>query len=324
MKLPGTKLDFLLNKLQLSLIDIGASGGIHPRWGESSQQSLRVMLFEPEDEARKELQANLGGNVTVRGVGLSSSAGTLPLYVAEKRMCSSVHPRNVEFVNRFPEAHRFDITHTTQIELSTLDDECKAADFDPVDFLKLDAEGHELDILKGASHTLEQLIGLESEVLFSPLYLEATTFAELTTFLTAHGLVLFDLQRYFWKRTGCDRLPSRGQLVIGNALYLQSPEQILARSDLDERRLKAAIRVYGTYGILDGVRILITAERARALLPENIIAEIESVLLELEEIEPQSFFAGACISVRQCSFQAAKQLAKPTGHVYAADLMVQS
>ena len=54
---------------------------------------------------------------------------------------------------------------------------------DRVDFIKLDTQGSELDILHGAGSLLDNCSGLQLEVMFSPLYEGQPLFADVDAYL---------------------------------------------------------------------------------------------------------------------------------------------
>ena len=58
--------------------------------------------------------------------------------------------------------------------------------------MKLDIQGAELEVLKGAKKTLSNTLGLEIEVEFVHLYTNQPLFGDLYTFLSSHNFELMD------------------------------------------------------------------------------------------------------------------------------------
>jgi FkbM family methyltransferase len=70
-----------------------------------------------------------------------------------------------------PELHCASEIGSTTISLSTLDEWALANDIRQIDFLKLDTQGAELDVLRGGEQSLSPVRALEIEVEFNPIYI---------------------------------------------------------------------------------------------------------------------------------------------------------
>jgi hypothetical protein len=112
----------------------------------------------------------------------------------------------------------------------TLDDLCQKEKIENIDFLQIDVQGADLDVLQGAIDTLQEtVVAIEIEVEFSPLYQDQPLFADVDRFLRREGFIFFDLHTDDpWCRRPRAISPihsSRraGQLLWGNALYFRDP-----------------------------------------------------------------------------------------------------
>ncbi len=254
---------------ELSLIDVGAAGGIHPRWGKMENPKTSVLMIEPEARAFDELGDSAEGRIKVSAVALSAGKGTRFLHVARKGMCSSFHKRNFEFVNRFPLKERFDIIGEEETPTESLDDTVSGSGFDIIDFIKLDVEGHENAVISQGQETFGKAIGIEAELVFAPLFVGGAKFCDQHNSFTALGYELYDLQRYYWRRENGRDLPSRGQIIFCNGLYLKTPETVIAEDATDARRVRAALRIYASFGLLDLVKEMHDLSLDRGLLNER-------------------------------------------------------
>lgn len=92
-----------------------------------------------------------------------------------------------------------------------------------IDFLHLDTQGTELEILQGAKGFLSNsIVAVKCEVEFAPLYEGQALFGDVDAFLRRHGFVLFDLSRSRYRRAGFpNEALTRGQLLWGDATYLR-------------------------------------------------------------------------------------------------------
>lgn len=164
-------------------------------------------------------------------VALGRAVGEVPLYVTANPMCSSLYPPNQAYLSRFAGLQEMmSPDFTIDMEVTTLDQACQDHGIAQIDFLKIDVQGADLQVLEGATQQLAQnLLAIRIEVEFSPLYVDQPLFADVDIYLRQQGFTLFDLQGGYGSRSN---LPIRsalraGQLLWGDALYLRDlvPEQ---------------------------------------------------------------------------------------------------
>lgn len=125
-------------RLQGLYLDIGAFIGTHSVFfaGVCGQ---RVIAFEPSPAAYQALVANITFNVVVvdaRQLALSSKPGVCTINTPKQKNKGS----------------NYIIPGAGSCPMSTVDDEVK----EPVVLIKIDVEGHELEVLKGAQNILYQ------------------------------------------------------------------------------------------------------------------------------------------------------------------------
>ncbi len=241
----------------LRLIDVGASGGIDPRW-RAAAPYLRVIGFDADARAPLE-GGRTGVTVTYLRSALNDQAGPLPFHLVRHQEASSVYAPNRRFLNQFPESDRFDIVESITMDADTLDHQLALAGVGGVDFIKLDTQGSELLILQGGRQTLASgVFGLEIEVEFVPVYADQPLFADVDAFARDAGFMLMDLKPTYWKRAAGQRLGgAKGQLIFGDALYFRHPDSLAAviaglTTEADRRTaVLHALAVCLLYGYLD-------------------------------------------------------------------------
>ncbi|MFK7927054.1 MAG: FkbM family methyltransferase [Myxococcota bacterium] len=282
----------------VQVVDIGASmvdGADH--YAPLVDAGLaNVVGFEPDKAQFAALQASGRPHYDYLPYALGTG-GPATFHVARYPGCSSIFPPNPEFVDRFsaigatsPNGN-FTVVQELQIETHRLDDvtECPAPDY-----LKLDIQGAERDVLTHATRTLSSALVIESEVLFGPLYKGQGDFADLTILLREQGFQLLECRSihrasiapFFAERVP---FPTRGQWLWADAIYVRRWENLDGWTD--EQLLKAAAvmhEVYQTYDLVHHLLLEIEfrtgeplAERFRAAMgrdPE--LAEIWPVLRE--------------------------------------------
>ena len=134
-------------------VDVGANKGYITYWLQ--RYSRHVLAFEPDPHNLFFLRA-IRGNVTVRPFGLSNQTGMATFRVHKRPIESSLlRLLGVGYVlehqcGTFAAAQPGREYQETSVEIRRLDDEVR----EPVGFIKIDVEGHELAVLKGAQRVL--------------------------------------------------------------------------------------------------------------------------------------------------------------------------
>jgi FkbM family methyltransferase len=172
-------------------LDIGANAGYYTLpLAQFVGPTGRVVAFEPTQWAYEKLQANVGlndfANIRTEKLALSDSA-------AERDIASS----ETAFRASWPLAGGPQLRPAELVQFVRLDDYVRGENIDSVDFVKIDVDGFELRVLRGAVETLRRFrppvlveIGkeTEAEVGDDPL--------ELVRLLDQLGYVFYDEE---WK-----------------------------------------------------------------------------------------------------------------------------
>ena len=143
----------LLSDERPVLVDVGANTGRYSAALLHQFPGARILAFEPAPANFKELETRFGDTdaVVCRQLALGETAGTLDLYDYADRAGSS-HASVYRDV--MTALHKTGDVRAITITVSTLDDVLAELDVPRIDFLKIDTEGHELAVLRGAERTL--------------------------------------------------------------------------------------------------------------------------------------------------------------------------
>jgi FkbM family methyltransferase len=206
-------------KEKIRLIDVGTRGGIHPRW-KPFYETLEVMAFEPNAQ---ECAALNSGRYpySVRFIPAALGAGDgqrATLFICRKPGCSSVLRPNIELCGIYPFGKYMEVVDEHPVTLQRMDTVC--GDFQP-DVLKVDTQGTELDVLRGAGRLLDNALAVELEVGFVQLYLGQPLFADVDCFMRQQGFTLRGLRRTYWRAKANHVHSDGGQIMHGDALYLR-------------------------------------------------------------------------------------------------------
>ncbi len=180
-----------------TVIDAGARYGMHPSW-RGFGAPLRYYAFEPDHQEAERLrrQAQPPG-FEVIDLGLASLEGERDLHITKHRGYSSfldVDP-NSDWFGRYRPGEG-EVEAVVRVKTCTLDGFAKDRGV-CVDFLKLDTEGSELEILKGAPRQLSlHTMGIRVNVNFLPQYKDQMLFPDVHSFLMDNGFYLVNLD-YF-------------------------------------------------------------------------------------------------------------------------------
>lgn len=132
---------YLADKGKCVVFDVGANHGQWCKQVLHAQPLAQIHCFEPSTSAYQTLIANnFPPNVVCNNIGIGSQPEEKVFYVNEGfSELSSFH------VNDDRQALTTEI-----VRIDTLSSYCHKAGIERIDFLKIDVEGHELEVLKGA------------------------------------------------------------------------------------------------------------------------------------------------------------------------------
>jgi FkbM family methyltransferase len=197
----------------ITLIDIGANRGDFSAAVLGHCGIKRALLIEPQEERCTELKARFADpRFAISRCALLDRAGSASLQVLGADSCSSLLP--VKADAGFSDRHiDVSVDKRQAVSVSTLDELLARHEWqEPIDLLKIDTQGTELQILRGATRALSSVRLLWIEVSFRSLYEGDAQFPEIHGFLGRSGFRLFSFHEAF---RGAD-----GELLQADALFL--------------------------------------------------------------------------------------------------------
>jgi FkbM family methyltransferase len=183
------------------VFDVGANAGQFGRRLRESGYRGRIVSFEPLSAAWNELtmacRADPLWDAAPRGA-IGSEDGEIDIHVAGNSRSSSALNMLDTLKQIAPETA---YTGTERVPLRRLDSIAK--DYvapDSVPFIKMDTQGFESEVLKGAPELLKRVAGLNLELTLVPLYEGQLLFEEMFTGITALGFEAWDFSPAFVDR----------------------------------------------------------------------------------------------------------------------------
>lgn len=163
-----------------TIFDVGANFGyLSLVWKQSIAQNGKVYAFEPHptiyNSLKKSVSSNQIVNLEVLNKAVSHASGSIELHL------SSTTSNTLQQVARQNKANK-----TVAIDMITLDQFVNQNKITSVDLIKIDVDGIELDILKGAKQTI---------IAHKPIVIvETNGDAVIHLFLREQGYKIFDMQ----------------------------------------------------------------------------------------------------------------------------------
>jgi FkbM family methyltransferase len=143
----------------LVVLDVGANVGAWTREALRALPQAQVHAFEPSEAAFPALSAAFEADprVSLHRLALSDSNGQATLYANDPGSgIGSLSKRRLDHIG-------VEMSHEETVPTRTLESWAGAAGLDAADVLKLDVEGHELDVIRGAGPVLELVRVLQFE-----------------------------------------------------------------------------------------------------------------------------------------------------------------
>lgn len=267
-----TPLSQAMRAYPCTALDVGSAGGIITDLNPIAF-AVDAVGFEPNPEHFAALSDVDSHWRSLRYLphAIGGQSGTRTLYRPRFGNSSTLLQPNTAIGDAFDKRQFFDVQETMQVDVVRLDDALEQFDVRNPDYLKLDVEGAEFEILEGASKALSTLSAIRVEVCFVEVRHGQRLGMEVGSYLESLGFRLMQVvEPAPWRVHGyrvhpaVSREPirySRGQLVHADFLFMRDPEFYADA----ERRLRGAFLAM-THGFFDHAELLLADPETIALL----------------------------------------------------------
>ena len=202
----------LLKNNKIIALDVGAQGGFNSDEFFPSKYNLffEDILIEPiKSEAEK-----LKGEKFVINKGLWSKKETKKLYILDNRLgSSSMFMPDEEAFDlhniKDKDYKNYNVTRVIEVECDTIENQLSELNIKNLDYIKIDTQGAELEILKGIGSYRPLLIKIEAH--FFSMYKDVPGWHKLINCLYELNYVLID-----WKGIGSHntRVPAEAEMIF--------------------------------------------------------------------------------------------------------------
>ena len=243
------KLNNLLGSKKISFLDVGASIQIIPRWKRLDKKNLQYILFEPNENEIKKLNKNKNFylDYKIYKTALSNKNSKLTLNITKGIYQSSILKPNFKFINQFLNPSRYKIVKREQIFAKRLD----SLKISNSDFIKVDTQGYNYEVLQGSQGILKNTIGVETEAEFTQIYQRQKLFGHISEILNKNNFDFIDFLTL--KRWNRNNLDNYGQCTFGNALFLKKPEYVFNLSKDKIIKYIAICTLYNKFDLIDHI-----------------------------------------------------------------------
>ncbi len=223
-----TSIEALLKNKKLIGLDVGAQGGFNSDkyFPEKYNKYFESILVDPFKNSLKGKESKHTINK-----GLWSSKGKRKLYILNKRpQSSSMYEPDKKSLAIYgfeeKDFHLFEVSKTEMVECDTIHSSLKELNINTLDYLKIDTQGAELEILKGLENYRPLMIKCEVQIF--PMYKNTPSWTEVTDFLYKLGYIVSD-----WRKIGshATRTPVEMDMIFIPNFLLDSGKKLILEKE---------------------------------------------------------------------------------------------
>lgn len=172
------------------VIDVGVSRGTPFLYQLFSKSKL--LLIDPLPDFELGIRKDFGSNYDFEffNCGAASKPGTASLKIQSDSVSKSTFGDPTRIQGQKTE-------RIIDVPLRTIDD--IASSYHGKVGLKIDTEGHELEVLRGATETLKRAEFVLAEVSIKDRYIAGYRFSDVVAFMKDHGFEIIDMMNPVWR-----------------------------------------------------------------------------------------------------------------------------
>ena len=197
------------NNKDMTIIDAGGNTGQTVNRFKSFWPNSMVHSFEPDPDVFLELDKNtrdltgvianntgLGDEVTVKSFHKMQDSGSSSFIPVNKESRTyQIMQSDCNLKHHNKTALRASEDQVIKCSITTLDEYCRKNKISKIDLLKMDVQGYEPNILRGAKEILKNnsVDAILTEIMFTDYYSERGSFNDIEKEIHSYGYVLYDI-----------------------------------------------------------------------------------------------------------------------------------
>ena len=176
---------------ELTLVDVGASGGTPRIWRELAAHSVYVGFDPDAREIREERARGFRRAVYINKAVGTAASGEVRFYLTRSPYCSSTLLPNTRVTESFLSADSFTIQGECTAPVTTVAEAIKRLGLSHVDWLKVDTQGTDLSIFKSLPDNMRgSLLAVDLEPGLRGAYVGEELFSDVHAVMQKEGFWL--------------------------------------------------------------------------------------------------------------------------------------
>ena len=152
--------------------------------------SARISAVEIDRSHCDELNRAAPAGMRYYPRALGKADETRTLYETADPLCTSLYLPDPRYSERFNNLDGQQLKSVTEVLTTSLDSFVHEEKLGAPDFLKMDIQGAELEVLEGGAKALESLLAIVAEASFVPMYRDQPLYGDLDAHLRDRGFML--------------------------------------------------------------------------------------------------------------------------------------
>ncbi len=170
----------------MTIVDLGANVGQFSVAAAKLISDARIYAFEPIPDCLESLKKNVSKipNISVHPLAVGDTTGTIKINVNSDSQVSSILELSQARIRAFPKAK---VERTVEVGITRVDDALNDIEWTKPVLFKIDVQGYEDKVLRGARQTLKYVDYVILELSFIPLYEGESTCVDMINLMLDFG-----------------------------------------------------------------------------------------------------------------------------------------